>query len=135
MKKEEAIIIFNSWQDYMDIAEKFECLMLTPPESFLPYPANTLLEALTIISKDFINSGNKKMAEAVQGTIDGYLSPYFSKRTEGLTIDEEAIRGMKQTLDLMEQSPELKKALLRKLKECQDRWIKSQSQANDFSEK
>jgi hypothetical protein len=133
MTKEEARIIFKSWQDYMEIADKFDRLMLPIPESFLPYPADTLEEALNIIAKDFFDSGNMKMAETIQTTMASYLSPFFFKGTEGFTKDEEAITMMKKMLDMMEENPDLKKTLLNNLKECQDSWIKLRSKKNNIT--
>lgn len=131
MTKEEAEIVFDSWTNYMEIADKFSKLMLFVPESFLPYPADTLEEALNIIAKDFFDSGNNKMAETIQTTMASYLSPLsFLKTTEGLTKDEQAITMMKKMLDMMEENPDLKKKLLKDLKECQESWIKSRSKIN-----
>lgn len=135
MTKEEAGIIYQSWINYMEIADKFSKLMLFVPESFLPYPADTLEEALTIIAKDFSDSGNKKMAENIITTMASYLSPFFFKGTEGFTKDEEAITMMKKMLDMMEENPDLKKKLLNNLKECQDSWIKSRSKTNNINER
>jgi hypothetical protein len=134
MTKEEAKIIFKSWQDYMEIAEKFSCLMLHFPESFLPYPVATLEKALTIIAKHFFDSGNKEMAESIKHTMIFYLSHFFFEEKEGLTRDEEAITQMKKMLDMIEENPDLKKALLAKLKKCQESWIKSRSKTNNISE-
>jgi hypothetical protein len=131
MKKEEAVIIFESWQNYIEIADKFSKLMLCVPESFLPYPAKTLEEALNIMVKDFLDSGNKKMAESIQETMAGYLLFFFSKREDDLTKDEEAITLMKKMLDMIEEYPDLKKTLLNNLKECQDSWIKSRNKINN----
>jgi hypothetical protein len=126
MTKEEAGIIYKSWQNYMEIADKFSRLMLPVPESFLPYPADTLEEALKITAKDLFDSGDKGASETIQGSM-GYLAPFFNKK--GVIKDEEAITNMKKMLDLIEQSPELKKALLLKLKESQDSWIKSRNKS------
>lgn len=134
MTKEDAGIIYQSWQNYMEIAEKFSCLMLSVPESFLPYPVDALEEALNIIAKDFFDSGNKEMAEIIQTTMASYLLPFFFEEKERLTKDEEAITRMKNMLDMMEENPDLKKTLLKKLKECQDGWIKSRSKTNNISE-
>ena len=60
MTKEEARIIFKSWQDYQEIGDRFLSFMLRVPESFLPYPADTLEEALNIIAKDYFDSGDKE---------------------------------------------------------------------------
>jgi len=123
----EAQVIFKSWQDYMEIADKFNRLMLPVPESFLPYPADVLEEALNIIAKYYFDSGNKKMSENIKETKMSYLLPFFMTNAEtgSRRTDEEAITGMKKMLDLIEQDPKLKKALLKSLKECQDGWIKS----------
>ena len=122
----EAQVIFKSWQDYMEIADKFNRLMLPVPESFLPYPADVLDEALNIIAKYYFDSGNKKMTENIKGTMS-YLLPFFMTNAEtgARRTDEEAITDMKKMLDLIEQYPKLKKALLKSLKESQDSWIKS----------
>jgi len=119
----EAQVIFKSWQDYMEIADKFSRLMLPVPESFLPYPADVLEEALIIIAKYYFDSGNKKMSENIKRTMSLYLPPF--SETGARRTDEEAITDMKKMLDLIEQDPKLKKALLKSLKESQDSWIKS----------
>ena len=54
-----------------------------------------------------------------------HLSPFFNEKR--VIKDEDAITNMKKMLDLIEQNPELKKALVKKLKESQDSWIKSRS--------
>ncbi len=122
----EARIIFKSWQDYMEIAAKFQCLMLNVPESFLPYPADVLEEALNIIAKSYFDSGNKRMSENIKGTMS-YLLPFFMTNAEtgARQTEEEVITNMKKTLDLIEHDNTLKRALLKSLKECQDSWIKS----------
>ena len=126
MEIDEAKIIFKSWQDYMEIADKFKCLMLPVPESFLPYPADVLEEALNIIAKYYFDSGNKKMSEDIKNSVAAHLLPFFitNNETGARRTDEEAITDMKKTLDLIEENPELKKALLKSLKECQESWIK-----------
>ena len=136
MTKEDAGIIYQSWQNYMEIAEKLSCLMLSVPESFLPYPVDALEEALNIIAKDFFDSGNKEMSETIQRTMALYLTPYYFTESgvTGIKItDEESIELMKRKLDLIEKNPELKKAIVKSLKETQDNWIKSRSQTNDIS--
>ena len=119
MTKEDAWIIFESWQKYMEFADKFSKLMLTIPASFLPYPSDTLEEALNIIAKDYFDSGDIERSKIIQSTIAAYL---WSVKN-----DDEAITKMKKTIDLIEQNPELKKTLLKSLKECQDNWIKSRN--------
>jgi hypothetical protein len=119
MTKEEAWIIFESWQKYMEFADKFSKLMLTVPESFLPYPYDTLEEALNIIAKDYFDSGDAERSKIIQSTMASYL---FSVKS-----DDEAITQMKKTIDLIEQNPELKKKILKSLKDCQESWIKSRN--------
>lgn len=123
----EAQVIFKSWQDYMEIADKFNRLMLPVPESFLPYPADVLEEALNIIAKYYFDSGNKKISEDIERTMSSHLLPFFMTKAEtgARRTDEEAITDMKKMLDLIEQDPKLKKSLLKSLKESQDSWIKS----------
>ena len=122
----EAQVIFKSWQTYMEIADKFNRLMLPVPESFLPYPADVLEEALNIIAKYFFDSGDKKMSENIINSMS-YLLPFFMTKAETRSrcTDEEVITDMKKMSDLIEQDPKLKKALLKSLKECQDSWVKS----------
>lgn len=122
----EAHVIFKSWQDYMEIAEKLNHLMLPIPESFLPYPADVLEEALNIVAEHYFDSGNKRMSENIKESMAAYLTFSITNAQTGARLtDEEAITNMKKTLDLIEKNPELKKAILKSLKECQERWIKS----------
>jgi len=127
MTKEEARIIYKSWQNYMEIADIFLRLMLPVPESFLPYPADTLEEALNITAKGFFDSGDKKASNTIKESMGLHLLPFFNDK--GVIKDEEAITNMKKMLDLIEQNPELKKTVLEKLKESQDSWIKSRSKS------
>ncbi len=116
MTIDEARVIFKSWQDHMEIFSKFQSIMLPIPESFLPYPADVLEEALNIFAKNYFDSGNKKMSAVIQ------KSMAFCLPTQ---TDEEALTQMKKMLDLIEQDDDLKKTVLKNLKECQDSWIKS----------
>ncbi len=116
MTRDEALVVFKSWQDHMEIFSKFVSLMLPIPESFLPYPADILEEALNIVAKNCFDSGNKTMSKTIQETMAFYLP---------MQTDEEAITGMKKILDLIEQNDDLKKKVLKKLKECQESWMKS----------
>ena len=53
-----------------------------------------------------------------------FLLPFFTDKKEGISSDEHAITMMKKMLDMMEENPDLKKTLLKKLKECQESGIK-----------
>lgn len=127
MTKEEADKIFKCWQEYMEIAGKLKKLFAVVPESFLPYPADTIIEALTIIEKDFLDSGNEEASKTIQGTMILWLSPYITEFGFYNTKinDEEAIRLMKRQLDQIEKNPEWIKEIAKSLKETQDSWIKS----------
>jgi len=127
MTIEEAKIIHDSWINYMEIASKFAALMLPVPESFLPYPADTIEKALTIIAKEFLNRGDKEASEKLLDNMSFFLLPFFTDKKDGVSSDEHAITMMKKMLDMMEGNPDLKKSLLKKLKECQESWIKSRS--------
>lgn len=132
MTKEEARIIFKSWQDYMEIAEKFHILMLFVPESFLPYPARTIEEALVMIAKEFQDSGNTKMVELIQNSMGYFLSHFFMGEKQGaMQTDGEAITKMKKMLDMIEENTDLKKTMLARLRECQNGWIESRRKQFD----
>ena len=114
----------------METADKFSKLMLTPPESFLPYPVKTLEEALNIVAKDYFDAGDKKMAETIQTTMASYLSSYFMSfedkklvALESASADEKMLEGMKKTIDLILGDPLLKKTVLENLKKSQESWI------------
>lgn len=63
-----------------------------------------------------------------------FLLPFFIDKKEGVRSDENAITMMKKMLDMMEENPDLKRALLKKLKECQESWIKSRCIASITNE-
>ena len=120
MSLDEAKKIFKSWQDFLEIADKFFRLMLPIPESFLPYPKETLIEGLDIMSKYCSDSGDKKLATLIQDTMWGYL-PLCKE-------DEEALGGIKKALDMMFENPDLKKTLIEILHERRDHWINIRKQ-------
>lgn len=114
----------------METADKFSKLMLTPPESFLPYPVAAIEEALNMIAKDYFDAGDKKMAETIQTTMASYLTGYFMSFSEGKMVtldkpktDEEMLEGMKKSLDLILSDPALKKTVLENLQKAQESWI------------
>jgi len=117
MTDKEAEIIFKSWQEYMEIADKLEKFFYHLPESFLPYPANVLEEALNIMAKRCFDNGDTKMADTIQTTIGGFLWTHIK--------DEEAIESMKGDLDMMLENPELKEIKLKQLKERAIHWGKN----------
>ncbi|MDP2668743.1 MAG: hypothetical protein Q8P07_02815 [bacterium] len=133
MDIKEANRIYESWRNYMEIAEKLGILFTQIPESLLPYPVETLEEALNIMRKAFGDSGDIEAIKNIEGTMGFHLSGfYFNKSLGGpthrRTTDEEAMESMAQTLDLYLQNPDLKKIKLEKLRECQNAWIKFRNQ-------
>jgi hypothetical protein len=126
MTIDEAKKIFKAWQEYIEIAEKLREVFCVVPESFLPYPAGTLEEALNIIAKDYFDAGDKRMANNIQETMCLHLVPYYLEPSKGkfTLTDEEVLERMKRSLDLILEHPELKEATIRSLKQIQESWIK-----------
>jgi hypothetical protein len=138
MTKDEAQMIFQSWREYMETADKLDKLMLHPPQSFLPYPIAIIDEALNIVAKDYFDAGDGKTAETIQATMASYLSGYFMSFADGKLVslqkprtDEEMLEDMKRSLDLILGDEDLKKTVLDNLKKSQDSWIEvRKSRAN-----
>jgi len=80
------------------------------PESFLPYPKDTLLEAFELINKDSYKIGDKKMMELMHESAADLAS--FIDDEEALTIAAEAFNNT-----------EWRKAIISALKEFQKDWI------------
>ena len=116
MTFEEADKIFKSWQNYIEIADKMKKIFSSIPESFLPYPADILADALNIVAKQYLDDGNKRAAEVVQNTISYHLASH--------KVDEEAMESMKARLDFILNDSKIRKIVLGKLKECQSSWLK-----------
>lgn len=108
MTLDEASKIVNIWGIYLEhVFGKLNLLFgACIPESFLPFPKDTLEEALNIVAKRHHNEGNLEASKLIQGTV-GYLV--------GHEDDEEAIlRASKYFSD-----PAWRKNLLRALKQFQ----------------
>jgi len=74
MTKEKAIKTYKSWKEYIEIVKKFHKILDQVPESLLPYPADTLEEALNnIITKEYSDAGDKKVAEEAIGSMKNIL--------------------------------------------------------------
>jgi hypothetical protein len=123
MTKDEAKAIFRAWQSYVEVADKFQRLMLTPPPSFLPYPIESLEEALNIVAKEYFDSGNRDAAKTIQNTMASYLLQYYAHEKSGHMTDEQALEDMEKHLRLILSDPSLKKTVLENLKFCQQSWI------------
>lgn len=81
------------------------------PESFLPYPKDTLEEALNIIAKDYHDKGNLEISRGIQGAI-AYLGSYVE--------DEEALGQAFQTFS----DPKMKEVALLYIANYKRDWIK-----------
>ena len=128
---EEAQKIFREWQNYQEIADKMGTIFITVPESFLPYPADLLEEALNIIAKSYYDSGDKEASKNIQESVGRHLTGYYyhfdnssnkNVVTDTLASDEEVIRNMRRELDFMLNNPELLKTKLDSLKRSQNSW-------------
>jgi hypothetical protein len=124
MTNAEANRIFMAWQAYLETADRFRTLMLTPPESFLPYPVEELEEASNIVAKRLYNAGDNKTTEDIQQLMVLHLGGYYVVESKRRMTDEEALAKMKKQLDFLFQHPDLMMALLGKLKESQESWMK-----------
>lgn len=125
MNFEEMNKIFTAWQNYIEIADKMGKIFRVVPESFLPYPVETLIEALNLATKNFLASGNKRMADNIQETMSAYLSGYydFSKDANGTKIDDqEALARMKKDLDFMFSDKGLTEAKIDLLQRTASSW-------------
>lgn len=135
MTIEEATTIFNLWQEYQEIGDKLHQIFTTIPESFLPYPATVLEEALNIIAKHYFDTGDKETAKNIQEmlalqTTGLYLSSDSKGRmttTDKPISDEEALRKMKKELDLILDNPDLLKVKLSNLERSRKSWVKFKS--------
>ncbi len=115
MKKEEAEKFFKAWQVYVEFADKWSKIFHVIPESFLPYPRETLEEALNIITKNHFESGDKKYASVIESSVALWL--WTAKN------DEEALVEMKAILDMILTNPDLKNATLESLKKARESWL------------
>lgn len=118
MTNQEAEKIFKEWQGYVEIADKLSKIFTVIPESFLPYPLETMEEALNIIAKKYFDSGNKEISRSIQETMFLWLN---------CKEDGEALISMKEKLDLILNDPELKEIHLENLQTSRDSWLESKS--------
>lgn len=125
MTLEEAKIIFSGWQEYIEIADKMHQIFSVVPESFLPYPVETLEEALNIIAKDYFDAGNVKMAKNIQRIMAQHLVPYFFSESQVKPTDEEVLEKMLRDLNVILTHQGIKEIYLANLKRCRDSWAKT----------
>ena len=114
MKIEEAKKIFNEWHQYMEIASKLDKVFMTGiPESFLPYPKNTIRESLNIVKKFYYDVGDIKNADSTTSTEILFLDSHID--------DEEAINKIVDSWVL--KNLELRKTIIEELKKVRDSWL------------
>jgi ABC-type nitrate/sulfonate/bicarbonate transport system permease component len=83
MTKNEAKRIYDSWQESVETLDKVLKIFSVIPESFLPYPAEVLEEALNIIAKEYFENGNRRMAENIQATMTYHLAGLYMGTEDG----------------------------------------------------
>lgn len=123
MNKEEAYKIFEVWKNHIEIFDKLTKIFSIIPESFLPFPVEVLEKALTIVTEDYFNSGNKTASKNIQETmtlhtVGLYLDTNGRKRTE-----LEALSKMKKDLDFLFENEKIRDLKLRLLKESAESWL------------
>jgi hypothetical protein len=108
--------ITHIWGRYLE----FTFGKLTPifmsriPESSLPFPKGTLLEALSIMSSYFAKTGDKHNLDLINGTTAIVDSFYLD--------DEEALLSAAKDFN----NPEWREVFIPNLKKMQKEWIKTQ---------
>lgn len=125
MKHDEAWKVFSSWQQYLEVADKFKRMMLIPPQSFLPYPAEMLERACDVVAKEYFDKGDKQTATEIQRLMVLYLGPYF--HPDGFS-EEQALARMHKMLGLILGDAELRQTILRNLADSQQSWIDARQQ-------
>lgn len=122
MTYEEARVIYHAWRVYMEVAGKLRLLKLTPPETFLPYPAKTLETALNMMSGYYVREGGEGFDTAVgiKESISDYLAPYLGATP---LTDRDALEGMSKSLTAMLDDEQLRYDLLLELARAQQKWI------------
>lgn len=118
----EAQKIYNVWKEHIEILNKVNIIFSVVPESFLPYPVETLEEALNMVIADYVASGNTRMAENIKELMAGHLGGYFIPNGIKLT-DEEVLIKMRDKINLILENSELKESLFDVLKDTQSSWI------------
>ena len=123
MKVDEAFKIYDCWRnEYIEIADKMIELFSIIPPSFWPYPIDTMIEALEIVSKHFYDTGNIKRSN----NIIELGSFHFA----GCKTDDEAISQIKKYIDLIESNTDLKNTTLKNLKDKQESWVNFRMNGN-----
>ena len=121
MTLNEADKIVRIYGRYLEYCSKITAIFLPRiPESFLPFPKDTLFEALNIMTKHYHATGNQRGVKLIQ-EIAGHLISYVD--------DEEALLQAAKLFN----DPKWRQAFVLTLKNLQKDWIKTQDDFNcDF---
>jgi hypothetical protein len=114
MNSKEANTIYKDWQKYKEINDKLGQVFKVLPESFLPYPAPILKEALDIVSDEFAEQDYYETCKIIDKDIET-INRYQA--------DDIALKNMAIELILIEDSPELKKTCLKNLQKIHRRTV------------
>jgi hypothetical protein len=128
MTKEEAHKIFADWKEYIEFGDKLSKLFTVVPKYFLPYPMDTLEEALNIVAKEYFDAGDKSMAKNIQETMALHMAGYFLAPSNTEMTDDEIFEHMKEKLERILANPELKRGIIENMRNTQSSWIKFRSQ-------
>lgn len=118
MTLNEAGKIVQSWGKYLEYAHgKLMCIFgESIPESFLPFPENTLKEALNILAEHQRTLGNEEMVKVLQGSFE-VLAMYEN--------DEEAISKAARLFN----DVTWRSTMLPVFKKFQETWVKKQGES------
>lgn len=119
----EAEKIYKAWVATIEVWIKFGAIMLSIPPSFFPYPPERLDEALTIMEKLYVKSGDVRKANNIQETRMILLTCYNAESFR-FNTDEEVLQTMSKQLNMMLGNPEIKDAWIKKLHKERDSWLK-----------
>lgn len=111
MELEEANKIVNAWGIHLEYFQGKLTFLFggNIPESLLPFPIETLEEALNIMAEYHHNNGNEEGCNVMKGGF-GWLTAYKN--------DEEAILQATKNFD----NPKWREAMLPALKQFQKKW-------------
>jgi hypothetical protein len=114
MTLDKASKIVQIYGRYLEYCSKITAIFLPHiPESFLPFPKDTLFEALNIMTKHHQEAGNQRGVKLIQ-EIAGHLISY---------VDDE--KALLQTAKYFN-DPKWRQAFVLTLKNSQKDWIKTQ---------
>ena len=114
MTFEEADKVLHVWGRYLEYCSKIVMIFTNHiPESFLPYPKDTLFEAFNIMDSYYQKTGNKRGVVIIKETAF-LLTCYID--------DEKALLETAKNFN----DPRFREAFLTSLKDLQKEWIKTQ---------